>query len=66
VFAWPVMAILGFLRIRTCEVLPAIVMVVTEPGQPPVPVVSVDAVERVHPAFRDVLQRWRERRTVVR
>ena len=59
------MTILGFLRIRTCEALPTTVMVVTEPGEPPVPVVSVDEVERSHPAFRDVLQRWRERRTVM-
>jgi transcriptional regulator with XRE-family HTH domain len=64
VLASPVVSMLGFVRIRLCEVLPPVLRVVVGPEGETVPVVSVDEVEHAHPEYAEVLAAWRSRRTV--
>lgn len=64
VLSWPVVSMLGALRIRLCEELPPVLRVVVGPEGEAVPVVSVEGVEQAHPEYAEVLAAWRSRRTV--
>jgi len=55
---------LGFVRVRVVEVLPRTLSVVVGWLDRPVSVVSVDEVERSHPAYAEVLARRRTRRSL--
>lgn len=64
VLALPVASMLGIVRIRLCDALPAVLRVSLQPDGPVVPVLTVDAVEQAHAEHAEVLAAWRARRTV--
>jgi transcriptional regulator with XRE-family HTH domain len=55
--------VLGFFVVRVVDELPATVGLLAVEGGRRLPVLTVDEVERGHPAHAEVLARWRERRT---
>lgn len=52
----------GFVRLRVVETLPPTVPVAVPWWPDPVPVVTVDEVERTNPVYEELLARWRHRR----
>ena len=52
---------LGLVCLRVVDVLPRALTVLVEGSDRPLPVVSVQEVERAHPQHAEVLKRWRER-----
>lgn len=53
----------GFVQVRLVEELPPTLMVLPPEGTSPLPVVSVDEVERAHPVHGEALARLRQRRS---
>ena len=60
--AHPRYCVLGFVRVRVVTAAPEAMRVVVPRHERPVPVVTVDEVERTNPVYGEVLARWRARR----